>query len=77
MIRESEGCHASLFQKVVDFYGLAIALLTQVLEPWSVEHSRSFRVKMEIATHGIIVGVEYEQPVKREQNLRECAHGTY
>jgi hypothetical protein len=77
MVRKGESRHASLLQKVVNFEGLAIALLTQVLEPGEVEHSGSLRMHMEVAAHGSIVGLEYEQPMKKGQNLRECAHGTY
>jgi hypothetical protein len=66
-----------VLEEVVHFKGLVVALLTQVLEPWSVEHSRSLRVKMEVAAHGVIVGFEYEQPVKRWRILRKCPLGTY
>src|ERR1700756_3368579 len=76
MICNGNSSHAPLLEEFVHFKRLVVALLTQVLEPWSVEHSRSCRVEMEIAAHGVIVGFEYEQPVKREQNLRKCALGT-
>ena len=56
---------------------LAIALLTPVLEAGKVEHSGSFRMHREVAAHEDIVGREYEQPVKRPQNLRKCAHAKY
>jgi hypothetical protein len=34
-------------------------------------------MNMEIAAHEVIFGLEYEQPVKRWQNLGKCADGTY
>jgi hypothetical protein len=77
MVRNGDGRHASPLQKVVNFEGLAIALLTQVLEPGKVEHSGSLGVNMEVAAHEVILGVEYEQPVKKWQNLGKCADGTY
>ena len=77
MVGDGDSRHTPMFQDVVDFKGLAIALLTEVFQPWSVEHSRSFRVNMKVASHEAILGLEYEQPMKREQNLRKCAYGTY
>ncbi|PYU15361.1 MAG: hypothetical protein DMG37_05185 [Acidobacteria bacterium] len=77
MVGDGDSRHTPMFQDVVDFKGLAIALLTEVFQPWSVAHSRSFRVNMKVASHEAILGLEYEQPMKREQNLRKCAYGTY
>ena len=77
MVCDGNQGHAHPFQPVIDFRGFVVGLPANAVQTGNGEHSGCLGVHMKIAAHGAIVGQRYEQPVKRWQILRKCAHGTH
>src|ERR1700747_2099820 len=68
--------HAEVLEPIIDFRRVVVGLAADPAQDGSVEHSRSNRVNVEVASHANILSSGYEQSMKRPRILRECAHGT-
>src|SRR5712672_3769729 len=68
--------HAEALQPLVHFCRVVVGLAANAAQARGVEHSRSNRVNVEVASHGFILGQRYEQSMKRPRILCECAYGT-
>jgi hypothetical protein len=77
MVRDRNDGHAFLFQAFIDFSWFVVGLPAKEIQTGSGKHPRCDGVDMEVAAHGTIVGIQYEQAVKRLRNLGKCAHGTH
>jgi hypothetical protein len=56
---------------------LVVRLAADLAKNGSVAHARCNRVNVEIAAHGTIVSLGYEQAMKRSLIVGECAHETH
>src|SRR6202140_4180221 len=68
--------HAEVLEPLIDFRRVVVRLPADPAQDRSVEHSRSNRVNVEVASHAIILGLGYEQSMKRPRILDECVPGT-
>src|ERR1700730_300129 len=68
--------HAEVLEPLIDFRRVVVRLAADPAQDGSVEHSRSNRVNVEVASHGNILRRGYEQSMTRPRILGERAHGT-
>ena len=77
MVGECHDRHPKPLEPGVNFLGLVVRLAADLAKNGSVAHARCNRVNVEIAAHGTIVSLGYEQAMKRSLIVGECAHETH
>src|SRR6266849_2114575 len=63
--------HAEALQPLIHFRRVVVGLAANAAQARGVEHSRSNRVNVEVASHCSILAQGYEQSMKRPRILRE------
>src|SRR5216684_178569 len=61
--------HAEALEPLIYFRRVVVRLAADAVQDRGVEHSRSNRVNMKVASHGFILSERYEQSVKRPRIL--------